>query len=219
MRYFKILSLIAFSLIFLFLISIPVRNYLYRKSMSAGDNLLAERNYTLAFVKFEKAAVLRPSDDQAESRKKLAKDSAGDINDLRNFLSDRGEKDLLNSIEKADDKICDLETDQSLIKNNYDQIAKINLEFCSKNDPTSYAGWFLLGTADKNLSENTGIFKELKPNFRNQAETAFENAYLADPTKSDPIDFLLALYKIDGNSQRVAYWQRMQENLSKIQGK
>lgn len=209
--------LITLSVIILILaVTIPWKNYIYRKNIADGKNLLAERNYTLALVKFEKASMLEISSSEAKNLQKLAKDSAGNILAMKNFLADEKKDDLLQLIDRADSKVCDLQFDRTLIDNDMPEVAKINLEFCANEGPKDYQSWIFLGLANLKLADNSRIFSELKPGFRQSAADAFAKAYAVDPVNKSAIEYSISTNKLIGNQSEVDRWQKLLDNLNKI---
>ena len=233
----KILLLVIGALILLYLITIPWRSYTYRNEMKKGDDALASRQYTLALVHYQKAKILQPGDKSAENRAALAQSAAGDILIMRDFLKDRNQPvsaeapvsagpipdgraevgtDLLALINSADSKTCNLETDRALIEKGLSQVAKINLEFCTNDGPKNYDSWLFLGIANQKLAEDNYIFKELKPDYRQQAADAYERAYAVDPINKTAIQYAIAINKAIGNQSEVDRWQKLLDSLNKI---
>lgn len=215
-KWLKIVFLIIVGAILIFVVTIPWRNYIFSKNIADGKNLLAERKYTQAYVKFQKAEVIEIKSADAETLEKLAKDSAGNLLDMRNFLADEKKTDLLALVDRANSKTCDLELDKTLIDKGLPEVAKINLEFCTTDGPKDYSSWLFLGLANLRLSESENIFKELKPGFRQQAADDFSKAYFIDPVNKTAILYAIEVNKIIGNQGEVDRWQKLLNDLSKI---
>ena len=218
-KYKKILKIsfwIIGGLVLVFIATIPWRNYVYRKNIADGKGLLAERKYTQAYVKFQKAEAIEIKSADAETLEKLAKDSAGNLLAMRNFLADEKKTDLLALVDRANSKTCDLELDKTLIDKGLPEVAKINLEFCTTEGPKDYSSWLFLGLANLRLSESENIFKELKPGFRTQAADAFSKAYFVDPVNKTAIQYAIEVNKIIGNQGEVDRWQKLLDNLIRI---
>jgi len=213
----KIILAVLAGLVFFYLITIPWRNYTYRSQMKKGADALAGRQYTLAYVYFQKAGVLKFGDKESAERQELAKKSAADILLLRDFLVDNNQADLLRLIDGANSKVCNLENDRTLVNNDLSQVAAVNLKFCAEEGPKDYDDWIFYGISQLKISENNYIFKELKPDYRAEAERAFEEAYKVDPIAKTAPEYLIELYKIDNNSEKVDYWQHLLDNLNKIE--
>ncbi len=215
----KILKLILLCLgavVFLYLVTIPWRSYVYRQNIREGDDLLLGRKYTEALVHFQKAGFLEPSDKTSGERAELVQNSAKDIFALRDFLRDKNQVELLKLIDDANSKTCNLETDRTLIEKDLSQVAKINLEFCANNGPKNYDSWLFLGIANQKISENNYIFKELKPGHRQAAADAYAKAYAIDPINKTAIEYSISVNKIIGNQAEVDRWQKLLDNLNKI---
>ncbi len=213
----KILLLVISGIILLYFITMPWRNYIFQKNLADGKTLLSEQKYTEAYVKFEKAAILKPLDKEPQSSQNLAKDAAKDILAMRDFLRQQNQAELSQLIDSADSKVCNLETDRILIEKDLTQVALINLKFCTSDGPKNYDSWLFLGVANQKLSEDNYIFKELKPGYRQAALAAFEQAYNADPISKTPLQYLISLYKIENNQEKVDYWQKLLDNLDRIE--
>ncbi len=207
---------IIIGLILFFALAIPWRNYVYKKNLSDGKNLLAERNYTLALVKFQKAQTLEPQNTDAKNLEKTTRDSAANILVLRSFLLDEKNNDLLKIIDRADSKICDLDFDKNLIENSMSDVAVVNLEFCANNGPGDYQSWVFLGLANAKLADNDQVFSELKPGFRQKAADAFAKAYTVDPINKTAIEDSISIEKLIGDKEKVDYWQKLLDNLNRI---
>lgn len=212
----KIILLILTALVFLYLSTIPWRNYVSGQEMKKGDEALASQKYTLALVHYQKAKLLRPTDKSIADKQNLAQNSAKDILALKDFLAEKNQRDFLNLINSADSKTCNLETDRTMIEKNLSQIAKINLEFCANDGPKNYDSWLFLGLANQKLSEDNYIFKELKPGLRQAAADAYERAYAIDPINTTSIEYSISINKIIGNQAEVDRWQKLLDNLVKI---
>ena len=195
----------------------PWRNYIFQKNLADGKTLLSEQKYTEAYVKFEKAAILNPLNKKPNDLQALAKNSAADILSMWDFLHQENQNDLLALIDSADSKVCNLETDRILIEKDLAQVALINLKFCTSDGPKNYDSWLFLGVANQKLSEDNYIFKELKPGYRDAAITAFEQAYNADPISKTSLEYLISLHKIENNQEKVDYWQKLLDNLDRIE--
>jgi len=213
----KITLWVIAGVITIFIITIPWRSYVYRKNIADGKSLLAERKYTQAYVKFQKAETIEIKSADAETLEKLAKDSAGNLLAMRNFLADEKKTDLLALIDRANSKTCDLELDKTLIDKGLPEVAKINLEFCTTNGPKDYNSWMFLGLANLRLSESENIFKELKPGLRSQAADDFSKAYFVDPVNKTAIQYAIEVNKIIGNQGEVDRWQKLLDNLNRIE--
>jgi len=213
----KILLLIIGSLIFLYLVTIPWRAYVCRKNLEQGENLLVERKYTEAFVHFQKAEMLEPGDWKSKQRLELSKKAAKDILELRLLLKEKNQDELTQIISDADSKVCNLETDRVLIDKGLAQVALVNLKFCTSDGPKNYDSWLFLGITNQKLSEDNYIFKELKPDYRKAALSAFEQAYDADPLDKTAIQNLIAVSKALGDSTKVDHWQKLLDNLNEIE--
>jgi len=213
----KVTFLIIAGAVLLCLITIPWRVYVYRKNLEQGENLLVERKYTEAFVHFQKAEMLELGDLKSKQRAELSKKAAEDILELRTLLKDKNQADLLQIISAADSRVCNLETDRILIEKGLSQIALVNLKFCASEGPKNYDSWLFLGIANQKLSEDNYIFKELKPDYRRAAIAAFEEAYKTDPISRTPPEYLIALYKIENNQEKIDFWQKLLDNLDSIE--
>ena len=214
---FTIILLILISLVFFCLSSWPLRSYLFKRNIEEGDNLLKERKYTEAYVHFQKSAMLLPYNKDAEKKEELSKKAARNILELQNFLKEKNENDLLKLIEEANGKVCNLQKDQLLIDKELAQIAAINLKFCAEEGPKNYNSWMLYGIANLKNSQNNYIFKEYKPDFRREAARAFEEAYKVDPINKIALEYLVEVYKIENNQEKVDLWQNLLDNLNKIE--
>ena len=213
----KIIFLTIIGLVVFYLFAVPWRNFVFEKNLSDGKSLLRERKYTEAYVKFEKAAILNPFSKEPDDLLALAKNAAADILSMRDFLRQEQQNDLLSLIDGADSKACNLEADRTLIEKNLAQIALVNLKFCTTDGPKNYDSWLFLGIANQKLSEDSYIFKELKPGYRQAALAAYEAAYKVDPINKSAPTYLVALYKVEGNQQEVDHWQNLLDNLGKIE--
>lgn len=212
----RILFLILASLIIFYVTTLPYKNYVTKKLISKGEKLLAERNYTLAYVNFEKASLLSPKNKIVKERMRLSKDAVLDITLIKELLREKN-PDLLKVIEIAEQKSCDLKSDKLMIEKEFSQIATINLEFCANEGPKDYESWLYLGIAYLKFSENNQIFKEQRSKLRDKSILAFEKAYYTDPTQKPALEYLVRVNKINGNDEKVDYWQRLLDNLNKFQ--
>jgi len=200
-----------------FLAIFPLRNYFINKNLHEGDELMAERKYTEAYVHFQKAQLLSFFNDRAKERAESTKEAAKDILKMQDFLQEKNNVDLLTLINKADSKTCDLEADKILIEDDLSQVAIINLKFCANDGPKDYSSWLFLGAASLQFSENNYIFKEQKPGLRKDAISAFEKAYAIDPIDKSAIKYLISTNKIENNQPEVDRWQKLLDNLNKIE--
>lgn len=210
----KKLLISAIVVVIFILISFPWRNYVYEKNVRDGKALLLNGKYTSAFVKFEKAKMIKPVSDEASNLKNISKESAEDARNLRKIGD--GSDEVIKLIDRADAKICDLEFDRKLITEGKSDIAKINLLFCSENAAT-YDGLISLGVANIRLSESPDIFKELKSVLRKQAAAAFAKAYEIDPINKTAIEYGVEINKVIGDQKEVDRWQKLLDNLVNIQ--
>jgi tetratricopeptide (TPR) repeat protein len=209
----RIILLILASIIIIYIATIPWRNYVAKYLIEKGEEFLAERNYTLAYVNFEKANLLSPQNRTAEERMQLAKDAVLDIALLKDILREKN-ADLLKVLELSEQKSCDLENNKLMIEKELSQIAAINLKFCANEGPKDFESWLYLGIAYLRFSENNQVFKEQKPELREKSLSAFEKAYYADPTQKVALEYLVEVNKITDNSEKVDYWQRLLDNLN-----
>jgi len=209
----RVTLLIFASLIIIYVATLPYRNYVTNNLISKGEKLLAERNYTLAYVNFEKAGLLSPWNKIAKERMQLSKDAALDITLIKELIGEEN-PDLLKVIELAEQKSCDLENDKLMIEKDLSQIATINLKFCANEGPKDYQSWLYLGIAYLRFSENNQIFKEQRSGLRDKSIIAFEKAYYADPTQKPALEYLVKVNKVNDNSEKVDYWQRLLDNLN-----
>ncbi|MCX6810251.1 MAG: hypothetical protein NTY30_00730 [Candidatus Berkelbacteria bacterium] len=212
----KIISWITIGIIFIFLVTIPWRKYVFNKNISQGDDFLTQQKYTDAYVKYQKAGLLKIDSGKALERQKLAKDSAKNALTLKPLLAENHNDDLLKLITDADSKICRLDTDRTLIEKNLAEIATINLEFCANNGPKDYQSWIFLGLANLKLADSSHMFAEFKPGFRQNAADAFAKAYLVDPINKSAIEYSISVNKILSNQSEVDRWQTILDNLNKI---
>ncbi|MFA5158250.1 MAG: hypothetical protein WC451_03660 [Patescibacteria group bacterium] len=210
----KLLITAAVVVIFIF-VSIPWKNYVYKKNISDGRNLLLQGGYTSAFVKFEKAKMLGPNSSEASSLSDLSKASASDARKIKELTGVENSNDVFALIDRADLKICDLEFDKKLIGESKSDIAKINLTFCSQNSP-GYDALITLGVANIRLSEDGDIFKELKPGLRKEAAAAFAAAYEIDPINKTAIEYAIEINKVIGDQKEVDHWQSILDKLENI---
>ncbi|MEI6144630.1 MAG: hypothetical protein WCP91_03480, partial [Candidatus Berkelbacteria bacterium] len=181
-----------------------------------GDDLLTSQKYTDAYVKYQKASLLQVDNEKAESRQKLAKDSAKDISVLKQFAGDNNYVDLSKLISDASSKICKPDIDRTLIENNLSGIAVINLKFCLNDGPKDYQNGIFLGLAYLHLANDSHMFSEFKPDFRLKAVDAFAKAYTIDPINKTALEDLVSTEKIIGDTNKVDYWQNLLDNLNKI---
>lgn len=209
----RIILLILASLIIIYVATLPYRNYVTNNLINKGEKLLAERNYTLAYVNFEKASLLSPRNKIAKERMQLSRDAVLDITLIKELLGEKN-PDLLKVIELAEQKSCDLENDKLMIEKELSQIATTNLEFCANEGLKNYESWLYLGIAYLKFSENNQIFKEQRSGLRDKSIVAFEKAYYADPTQKPALEYLVKVNKINGNDEKVDYWQRLLDNLN-----
>jgi hypothetical protein len=208
----RITLLILASLIIVYVATLPYRNYVTNNLINKGEKLLAERNYTLAYVNFEKSSLLSPKNKITKERMQLSKDAALDITLIKELLGEEN-PDLLKVLELAEQKSCDLENDKLMIEKELSQIAAINLEFCANEGLKNYESWLYLGIAYLKFSENNQIFKEQRGVLRDKSIVAFEKAYYADPTQKPALEYLVKVNKVSGNDEKVDYWQRLLDNL------
>ncbi len=208
--------LVAAAIILIYVATIPWRNYVFSNLIKKGDELLSNLNYTEAYVNYEKAKLLAPARSEAKEKMDLAQKAVGDLRLIRDLLAEKN-PDLLQMIENAEQKSCDIEKDQKLIDNNYPQIAIINLEFCTADDRGDLQSWSQLGVAYLRYSESDKIFKEQKPELRQKARDAFEQAYYADPTQKLALENLVKINQIIGDDEKVDYWQKLLDNLVRFQ--
>lgn len=209
----RVILLIAAAIILIYVATIPWRNYVFSKLIREGDKLLANLNYTEAYVNYEEASILAPTRSEAKEKMDLAKDAALDPRLIKDLLRENN-PELLEVLEVAEQKSCDLEKDQKLIDSNYPQIAIINLEFCTADDQGTFQSWSKLGVAYLHYSESDKLFKENKPSLRNKARNAFERAYYADPTQTLALENLVKINQIIGDNEKVDYWQKLLDNLN-----
>ena len=202
--------------ILLFVITIPWRKYVFNRNIKQGDDLLTNQKYTDAYVKYQKAGLLQVDNQQAESRQKLAKDSAKDISVLKQFANDNNYADLSKLIGEANSNLCKLDADRALIENNLAGIAIVNLKFCLNDGPKDYQSGIFLGLAYLHLANDSHMFSEFKADFRLKAVDAFTKAYAIDPINKTALEDLVSTEKIIGNKQKVDYWQNLLDNLNKI---
>jgi len=146
----------------------------------------------------------------------LSKDAVLDITLIKELLGEKN-PDLLKVIELAEQKSCDLENDKLMIEKELSQIAATNLEFCANEGPQDYQSWLYLGIAYLDFSENNHIFKEQRGELRDKSISAFEKAYYADPTQKPALEYLIKVNKVNGNDEKVDYWQRLLDNLVRFQ--
>jgi len=211
----RIILLIFASIIIIYIATLPYRNYVTNNLIEKGEKLLTERDYTLAYVNFEKASLLSPKNKTAKERMQLSKDAALDITLIKELLNEEN-PDLLKVVELSEQKSCDLENDKLMIERELSQIAVINLEFCANEGLKDYESWLYLGIAYLRFSENNQIFKEQRSGLRDKSIVAFEKAYYADPTQKPALEYLVKVNKVSNNGEKVDYWQRLLDNLNRF---
>ena len=211
----RVVFLIIASIIIIYVLTTPYRNYLSKNLISKGEEMLVERKYVSAYVNFLKASILAQNKKDSEQKMALSKKASEDIGAIKNILQNKN-PDLYKLLEISEQKSCDLENDKLMIEKDLSQIAIINLKFCAEEGPKNYESWLYLGSAYWQLSESDQIFKEQKPNLRDRSISAFEQAYYTDPTKKSALEKLIELNKITGNQEKVDYWQRLLDNLGRF---
>lgn len=215
-KFIKIILSIIIAIILIFVVTIPWRKYVFNKNISQGNDFLAEQKYTDAYVKYQKAGLLQIDSEKAESRQKLAKNGAGDILVLRQFLTDNNYSDLLKLVDDANSKICKIDVDRALIEKKMSEVAIVNLKFCANDGPRDYQSWIFLGLANLKLADSNHMFADMKPNFRQQAANAFAKAYQVDPINKSAIEYSISTNKLIGNQSEVDRWQKLLDNLNRI---
>jgi tetratricopeptide (TPR) repeat protein len=207
-------TLILISLIFF--VTIPWRKYVFNRIIKQGDDLLANGEFTLSYVEYQKASQLQIDNQKAKNRQELSKNAAIDLMALKDFLTENNYNQLLSEINQANSGVCDNSKNRQLIEDKKYHISVINLKFCANDGPKDYESWVLLGTAYYRISNSDKVFGELKKGFREKSVEAFENAYLVDPINKTAIENLIVAEKALGNNEKVDYWQKVLDNLIKI---
>jgi len=207
-------ALILISLIFF--VTIPWRKYVFNRIIRQGDDLLVDGQFTLSYVKYQKASLLQIDNQRAKNRQELAKKAASDILALKDFLTENNYNQLLSVIDQANSGVCDNSRNRQLIEEKKYHISVINLKFCANDGPKDYESWILLGIAYYRISDSDKIFSELKDGFREKSVEAFENAYLVDPINKTAIENLIVVEKTLSDTEKVDYWQKVLDNLNKI---
>ncbi|TSC94425.1 MAG: hypothetical protein Athens101428_282 [Candidatus Berkelbacteria bacterium Athens1014_28] len=208
---------LALVMVAIFVLSFYYKNLVYQNLIADGDQNLAQRKYTLAYVDYQKADILQFFGDEAKKRQELAKSASGDILKLKPFLEEKKiNNDLLSAINLSESKSCNLELDRKLISENYSQIAIINLNFCA-TEAKDFDSYLFLGVANLEMSKNSDIFKEDKPTYRQKAASVFESAYKIDPLSKTTLNYLIEVNRLLEKSDQVDHWQKMLDNLDKIQ--
>lgn len=199
-------------ILFLFLSSWPLRNWQYKKYITQADQLLADRKYVSAYVVYEKAGILMPTRNEPEGRQSLAISASRNINDLRNFLTEKNRSDDIKLLEKLDGD-CDLAEDRQLVEADKSQFTITNLGKCLVSEPRNINVNITLGVANLKIAQSTEIFKQYRDEFYSASKSAFLLAYDKDPLNKDVVNYLLQISKSQKDQPEVEHWQKMLDNL------
>lgn len=165
--------------------TLPARSKLSNRYIENGDQLIKEKRFLSADLEYRKALVLKRSNDQAVTRRELARAASRDITKLKDFFREQSEISRLRALEEAK-TVPASETEavrmsRQLLDIGEYQLAIIPAETAIQMDKSYRDGWLYLGIANYETARNIELSDDIREYYIGESQRALERAGEIDP--------------------------------------
>lgn len=191
-KYFWV-SASAVLIIVLFIISIPLRNFLSGRFMDNGNKFLAEKKYVSAVLEYNKAKILSNKYNPSEKIDAVRK-AETNILVFEKVLGEEIKKEDTEKIalakEMPEDEVAAVKDAKKMIEEGFYQQAIILLNTALEMDKNYKDAWLYLGVANSYGASDPEVSKEGREIYAERVEEAFKKVQELDPGNKYAEEFL-----------------------------
>lgn len=198
--FFKWLIICVIGLLFLGLITKPLRKIWSNKYFEKGEIYLEQKKFESAVLEYRKSLFLYWKIGRAQDRIKLARESSADVLKLEKFYEERKLDSQIKVIRKIkadpEDEVSAIKFSKELIEKNEFQYAVIAAKNATEIDTNYRDAWLYLGIANLKTIKMLELTETARKKYKEAAEKALSKAKKLDPEYQPTKDYLKELEKL-----------------------